>query len=70
MKNLSLQIRLYYIFFFVASVVWLSAAILSWQESREQLDEFFDTYQLRLARQLATARWEIYRRPRSSGLTA
>lgn len=58
MKNLSLQIRLIISFFFVASVVWLSAAILSWQESREQLDEFFDTYQLRLARQLATARWE------------
>lgn len=57
MKNLSLQIRLIISFFFVASVVWLSAAVLSWQESREQLDEFFDTYQLRLARQLAAVRW-------------
>ena len=38
MKNLSLQIRLIISFFFVASAVWLSAAILSWQQSREQLD--------------------------------
>ncbi len=57
MKKLSLQVRLILSFLLVASVVWLTAAVLSWNESREQLDEFFDTYQLQLARQLALVDW-------------
>lgn len=57
MKKLSLQIRLILSFIFIASAVWTASAIASWYESREQLDEFFDTYQTLLARQLSTADW-------------
>ena len=58
MKKLSLKIRLI-ISFCIASVVILGGAgVLSWFESREQIDEFFDTYQLLLARQLSTADWK------------
>lgn len=58
MKKLSLKLRLIISFFLAASVIWVSAGIISWHESREQTDEFFDTYQLLLARQLAGAGWE------------
>lgn len=57
MKKLSLQIRLILSFICIASAVWLAAATASWYESREQFDEFFDTYQTLLARQLSTADW-------------
>lgn len=30
---------------------------MSWKECREKVDEFFDTYQIALARQLSTADW-------------
>ena len=57
MKKLSLKIRLI-ISFCAASIAILGGAgVLSWFESREQMDEFFDTYQLLLARQLSTADW-------------
>lgn len=57
MKKLSLKIRLI-ISFCAASIAILGGAgVLSWFESREQIDEFFDTYQLLLVRQLATADW-------------
>lgn len=58
MKNLSLRLRLILSFILVSLGVWATAGVLSWHESREQLDEFFDTYQLLLARQLATADWK------------
>lgn len=58
MKKLSLQFRLILSFISIAGTFWLSAAIISWYEGREQLDEFFDTYQLLLARQLSTADWD------------
>lgn len=58
MKKLSLQIRLILSFIGIAGTVWLSASAISWYEGREQLDEFFDTYQLLLARQLSTADWD------------
>lgn len=58
MKKLSLQIRLILSFIGIAGTVWLSAGAISWYEGREQLDEFFDTYQLLLARQLSTADWD------------
>ena len=31
--------------------------MFSWFESREKIDEFFDQYQILLARQLASADW-------------
>ncbi len=61
MKIKSLRIRLILSFILVSSVIWLTAGILSWKENREQLDEFFDTYQLLLGRQLATADWQNLR---------
>lgn len=57
MKKLSLKLRLIISFFLVASGIWSGSAILSWYESREYMDEFYDTYQLLLARQLSTADW-------------
>ena len=57
MKKLSLKIRLIISFCAAAILILGSAGILSWTESREQTDEFFDTYQLLLARQLSTADW-------------
>ena len=58
MKKLSLQIRLILSFICIAGSVWLSAGAISWYEGREELNEFFDTYQLLLARQLAAADWD------------
>lgn len=58
MKKLSLQLRLIISFLIIAGCVWLSSAILAWSESKEQIDEFFDTYQLVLARQLSTVDWQ------------
>lgn len=57
MRKMSLQIRLLLSFLGIAAAVWTCAAVISWQECREQLDEFFDTYQLRMAKQLAAADW-------------
>lgn len=57
MKKMSLRLRLIVSFLIVSTCVWTAAAVISWQESRDQMDEFFDTYQLLLARQLSTADW-------------
>lgn len=57
MKKFSLKLRLVLSFLGIAGAIWLISGFLAWQESREQIDEFFDTYQLVLARQLATANW-------------
>ncbi len=57
MKKLSLKIRLIISFCAAALFILGSAGVLSWHESREQIDEFFDTYQLLLVRQLASADW-------------
>ena len=61
MTKFSLKLRLIISFLTLASLVWIVAAAFSWHENREQLDEFFDTYQLRLARQLAAADWTALR---------
>ena len=58
MKNLSLKLRLIFSFLIVAGAVWGASGLMAWSESREQMDEFFDTYQLMLARQLSTADWK------------
>ena len=57
MKKMSLRLRLIISCLLVSTCVWSAAAVISWQESRDQMDEFFDTYQLLLARQLSTADW-------------
>ena len=57
MKKMSLRLRLIISFLIVSTCVWSAAAVISWQESRDQMDEFFDAYQLLLARQLSTADW-------------
>lgn len=57
MKKMSLRLRLIISFLIVSTCVWTAAAVISWQESRDQMDEFFDTYQLLLARQFSTADW-------------
>lgn len=57
-KKLSLKLRLIIMFMVTAIIVWALAGLLSWRQSTEQLDEFFDTYQLLLARQLASANWD------------
>ena len=54
---MSLKLRLILSFLCMAVLAWLASAILAWNEGREQFDEFFDTYQLVLARQLATVDW-------------
>lgn len=57
MKKLSIKIRLLISFLLVAVSVWVCAATLSWVETRDQMDEFFDTYQILMARQLANQEW-------------
>ena len=58
MKNLSLKLRLMLLFLVTAAGVWIASGVLVWFESKEQIDEFFDTYQLILARQLSAADWD------------
>lgn len=58
MSKLSLKQRLIVYFLFVAGITWCVSVFLAWNEGREQVDEFFDTYQLALARQLSTANWD------------
>ena len=58
MKKLSLKLRLIISFTFMAVTVWMVSAVLSLNESKEQVDEFFDTYQLVLARQFAAIDWK------------
>lgn len=58
MKKLSLRLRLTLSFIFIASIIWMMSAFLSWKETREEIYEFFDSYQLLLARQLSTADWK------------
>ena len=58
MKKLSLKLRLIISFTFMAVTVWMVSAVLSLNESKEQVDEFFDTYQLVLARQFAAVDWK------------
>lgn len=57
MKKLSLRLRLIFSFIIIAALTWGTAALLSLKECREEIDEFFDSYQLMLGRQLAAADW-------------
>ena len=53
----SLCFRLMFFFALVSSIVWGIAGYISYKETRESIDEFFDTYQMALSRQLAAADW-------------
>ncbi len=57
MKKLSLKTRLILFFSVIAGIMLCCSAFFSWQESTEKTNEFFDTYQTALARQLAAADW-------------
>lgn len=57
MKKLSLRLRLIIFFTGISCLIWAIAGFVSWHESRDKADEFFDTYQMVLARQLAAADW-------------
>lgn len=57
MKKFSLKTRLMIVFTVVFAVVGILAGALSWKETKESVDEFFDTYQMALARSLASADW-------------
>lgn len=46
MNKLSLRLRLIVCFIGISCVVWLAAGVLSWKETKEKVDEFFDTYQI------------------------
>ncbi len=56
-RPLGLGPRLTLMFLGVSLAVWLVAGLLSWSRGREQVDEFFDSYQLLLAHQLAAVDW-------------
>lgn len=58
MKKLSLKIRLILSFILIATTVFCVAGVFAWKETTEKADEFFDTYQMILARQLAGANWD------------
>ncbi len=57
MKKLSLRLRLMILFIGFSCLIWAAAGIICWQESKEKIDEFFDSYQMLLARQMASADW-------------
>lgn len=57
MKSASLRLRLMIYFILVFTTLGLASATLSWFETKEKIDEFFDTYQIALARQLSTVDW-------------
>ena len=57
MSGLSLKTRLIIYFILIACTVFGCAGFLAWQETKEKADEFFDTYQLALARTLAGGNW-------------
>ena len=57
MNKLSLRLRLIVYFIGIACVIWITAGVLAWKETKDTVDEFFDTYQMALARQLSGADW-------------
>ncbi|MBQ8436495.1 MAG: sensor histidine kinase N-terminal domain-containing protein [Alphaproteobacteria bacterium] len=58
MKKLNLRIRLMLSAIAIALVVFTVAGVLSWKECQEKVAEFFDTYQLSLARGLSSTDWD------------
>ncbi|MGK9173899.1 two-component system sensor histidine kinase QseC [Yokenella regensburgei] len=50
----SLRLRLTLLFLLLATVAWLCASVVAWQQTREKLDELFDTQQMLFAKRLST----------------
>lgn len=61
MKKLSLRVRLLLLFCGISSLMWAVSGAVVWLESREKIDEFFDQYQMLMARQLAVVDWSKVR---------
>ena len=57
MKNFSLKLRLMLVFTVFFALIGTICGIVSWFEAKESTDEFFDTYQMALARNLSSADW-------------
>jgi two-component system sensor histidine kinase QseC len=53
-KISSLRLRLTLLFLVLATVAWLSASLVAWQQTRDKLDELFDTQQMLFAKRLST----------------
>lgn len=53
-KISSLRLRLTLMFLGLAAVAWLCASLFAWQQTRDKLDELFDTQQMLFAKRLST----------------
>lgn len=58
MRHMSLKFRLMLMFAAVSVLIFAASGYLSLKETRESIDEFFDTYQMALARNLSSADWQ------------
>ena len=61
MKKLSLRLRLLMLFCGISSLMWAVSGVVVWFEGREKINEFFDQYQMLMARQLAVVDWNRVR---------
>lgn len=57
MKKISLKLKFILFFILISCAVWGCAGVMAWSETKEKIDEFFDTYQMAMARQLAGTNW-------------
>jgi hypothetical protein len=58
MKKFSLKLRLMIVFSVFFLIIGVLGVTVAWFETKENADEFFDSYQMALARNLASADWE------------
>ena len=58
MKKFSLKLRLMIVFSVFFLLIGVLGVTVAWFETKENADEFFDSYQMALARNLASADWE------------
>lgn len=54
MRSMSLFLRLGIGFVLLLGICWASASLSAWHQTRETLDELFDTQQMLLAKRLLT----------------
>lgn len=57
MKKFSLKLRLMLVFSIFFLLIGILGGTVAWFETKENTDEFFDSYQMALARNLASADW-------------
>lgn len=58
MKKFSLKLRLMMVFSIFFLLIGILGGTVAWFETKENTDEFFDSYQMALARSLASADWD------------